>query len=250
MTTPLTSADSRLPLLRSVSLFVESPDGVLEELVDSLASVSVAAGLRVFAKGDPGDALYIVAAGKVRVHDGERTMNYLGRGEFFGEMGVLDANPRSASVTAVEDTLLYRLDQDGLAAMMARRPEVAQGIIRVLVQRLRARMREMADDYTYIQQFSKVTSAAAAVEAGAYAPEALDDVAVRTDALGQLARVFQRMVRQVHAREQTLRRQVEELRIEVDQARQSHQVSEITGTDYFQHLQSRAQELRRGKQAR
>lgn len=242
--------DERLALLRSVSLFVETPDEVLAELVAMLSVALVPAGQPVFAKGDAGDAVYIIAEGKVRVHDGDRTVNFLGRREFFGEMGVLDPNPRSASVTAVEDTRLYRLDQAGLAALMNRRPEVARGIIHVLVQRLRARMREMADDYTYIQQFSKVTSAAAAVEAGEYRPETLDDVAARADALGQLARVFQRMVRQVHAREQTLKRQVEELRIEVDHARQSHQVSEITNSDYFQHLQSRAQELRRQNKAR
>ena len=241
--------NNRVALLRTVSLFVESPDDVLEELANLMGAVTVPMGRAVFAKGDPGDALYIVVDGKVRVHDGDRTMNFLGRREFFGEMGVLDPNPRSASVTAVEETQLYRLNQDALSSLMNRRPEVAQGIIRVLVQRLRARMREMADDYNYIQQFTKVTSAAAAVEAGMYAPEDLNDVAARTDALGQLARVFQRMVRQVYTREQTLKRQVEELKIEIDKSRQTRQVNEITNTDYFQQLQRRAKELRQHNSA-
>jgi hypothetical protein len=69
-------------------------------------------------------------------------------------------------------------------------------------------------------------------------------VAQRTDALGQLARVFQGMIRQVYAREQRLQQQVQELRIEVDYARQARQVSQITGTDYFQQLRGKAHDLR------
>ena len=96
-----------------------------------------------------------------------------------------------------------------------------------------------------MQQFAKVTSAAAAVEAGVYVPEALDDVALRSDALGQLARVFQRMVREVYAREESLKRQVAELRIEIDEAKKAQQVAEITETDYFQQLQQKALDFRK-----
>ena len=62
--------------------------------------------------------------------------------------------------------------------------------------------------------------------------------------LGQLARVFQQMIREVYAREQRLQQQVQELRIEVDKARQTQQVSKITGTDYFQQLRGKANNLR------
>ncbi len=83
------------------------------------------------------------------------------------------------------------------------------------------------------------------MEAGVYVPEALDDVALRTDALGQLARVFQRMVREVYAREESLKRQVAELRIEIDEVKKVQQVAEITDSDYFQRLQEKAQAFRR-----
>ena len=61
---------------------------------------------------------------------------------------------------------------------------------------------------------------------------------------GQLARVFQRMIREVYAREQRLQQQVQELRIEVDKARQAQQVHKITGTDYFKQLRGKASDLR------
>jgi hypothetical protein len=72
----------------------------------------------------------------------------------------------------------------------------------------------------------------------------LANVAARADELGKLARVFQNMARQVYAREQSLRRQVEELRIEIDEVKKARQVAEITETDYFRDLSAKAQRLR------
>jgi two-component system cell cycle response regulator len=97
----------------------------------------------------------------------------------------------------------------------------------------------------YLRNVSLVTDAAAAVEAETFDSAALAGVAARTDALGQLARVFARMAREVVAREQRLKQQVQQLRIELDEVRQATQVAEITETDYFQQLQSRAEDLRR-----
>jgi len=72
----------------------------------------------------------------------------------------------------------------------------------------------------------------------------LATVAKRTDELGQLGRVFQRMVQEVYAREQRLKQQVKELRIEIDQAKMARQVDEIAETDYFQKLRKEAKDIR------
>jgi two-component system, cell cycle response regulator len=96
----------------------------------------------------------------------------------------------------------------------------------------------------YIEQVGYIVDAARAVESAAFAPENLDAVAARDDALGQLARVFRRMAREVIAREQALEREVRQLRIEIDATRAATQVAEITETDYFQDLQRKADELR------
>jgi two-component system cell cycle response regulator len=96
----------------------------------------------------------------------------------------------------------------------------------------------------YIEQVGYVVAAATAVENASFAPESLDHVAVRDDALGQLARVFRRMAREVNAREQALKQEVRQLRIEIDEGRAATQVAEITETDYFRDLQRKATELR------
>lgn len=96
----------------------------------------------------------------------------------------------------------------------------------------------------YLRNVARVTTAAAAVEAGEFEPESLEDVAERSDGLGQLARVFQSMAREVFAREQRLKQQIRQLRIELDTSGQARQVAEITETEYFRRIQGEAQELR------
>ena len=96
----------------------------------------------------------------------------------------------------------------------------------------------------YLQQVGRVTAAAAAIRANTFESESLDEVARRSDELGQLALVFQEMARQVYAREQQLQRQVQQLRIEIDHAKKAREVAEITESDYFQQLLGKADELR------
>src|SRR5437867_1338305 len=87
-------------------------------------------------------------------------------------------------------------------------------------------------------------TAAAALETHTFDPESLAEVTRRPDELGHLARVFHRMALEVYAREQRLRQEVQQLRIEIDEAKKVRQVAEITETDYFQDLRQRAQGLR------
>lgn len=106
----------------------------------------------------------------------------------------------------------------------------------------RKQLRDQEIDY--LQQVGRVTAAAAAIKANTFQAESLDEVARRPDELGQLAQVFQEMARQVYAREQQLQRQVQQLRIEIDQERRAREVAEITESDYFQQLLGNADELR------
>ena len=238
------STAEKVALLRAVGIFAETPEDILAEVASLLKPLEFKAGETIIHKGDCGDCMYIIAEGRVRAHDGERTLNYLGVADVFGEMALLDAEPRVASVTATEDTLLLCLDQAPFQELMATRAEVVRGIVRVLNRHLRARVQDMAQDFEYIQQMGRVISAAVALEAGRYDPRSLDEVGQRQDALGQLARVFQRMANEVQAREQRLKQEVQELRIQIDQVKKARQVAEITEAEYFQQLQESARRMR------
>lgn len=96
----------------------------------------------------------------------------------------------------------------------------------------------------YLRQVDRLTEAAAALENDSFDPDSLSDVAGRTDALGQLTRVFQRMAREFYVREHRLKQQVAELRIEIDKAKQAEQVDQIVESDYFKQLRGQANDLR------
>ena len=92
----LTSTE-KATILKTVSVFADTPDDALHEVASILGEVTVKAGQAVFEKGDAGSSMYIIVAGWVRVHDGERTLNYLRERDVFGEMSLVDSQPRSAS---------------------------------------------------------------------------------------------------------------------------------------------------------
>lgn len=124
-------------ILRSVSIFAEVSEQYLNHLAASAQEVRLAAGETLFSQGDFGTALYVILHGKVRVHVGETTIAELGDLQVVGEMAALDPEPRSASVSAVEKSLLLRITSDDLDLLLSDDVEVARGIIRVLCQRLR-----------------------------------------------------------------------------------------------------------------
>ena len=126
----ITLAD-KINILKSVSIFFDTPPETLAEVADMLEEVDVKAGATIFEKGDLGASMYIVVDGSVWIHDGDMTINYLDARDVFGEMAALDPEPRSASVTAVEDTQLFRLERDDLSRDHdCRSPDIANGIIR------------------------------------------------------------------------------------------------------------------------
>ena len=110
------------------------------------------------------------------------------------------------------------------------------------------RLRDL--ELEYLEQVGHVIDAASEVEAGTFDATSLGEIGKRDDALGLLARTFARMAGEVRAREDRLRREVADLRIEIDEARQTQKVAEITSSDYFRDLRGRAAELRRVVDAR
>ncbi len=124
-------------ILKTVNIFAETPEVVLAEMALSMEEMSIKMGQTLFEKGDPGQDMYIIFLGRVRVHDGQQTLAELGSRKVFGEMELLDSQPRSASITALEETHLLRLNRDHIFEIMADQHEVAKGIIQALSLRIR-----------------------------------------------------------------------------------------------------------------
>lgn len=130
-------------ILKTVSIFSSISDETLAQLARVMTEIELAPEASLFAKGDLGHDMYVIIDGEVRVHDEDHVLNFLGEGDIFGEMAVLDPEPRVASVTATRQSRLLRLERQPLYELMDRHSEVAHGIIRVLCGHLRARVRDV-----------------------------------------------------------------------------------------------------------
>ena len=95
------------------------------------------AGQPIFEEGDIGDSLYLIVHGEVRIHSKGRTLAILKDKDCFGEMAILDHEPRSASVSALSDVSALRLSHDDFYDILADKIEIARGIFKVLSGRLR-----------------------------------------------------------------------------------------------------------------
>jgi hypothetical protein len=136
----------KVVLLKELSIFNAIPHEELVDVATLLADRWASPGERIVEQGEIGDCLYVIASGGVRVHDGERTLAQLKRKQFFGELSLLDAEPRAASVTATEDTHLFRLAQSDFYSLVADRPQIVQAINRGLCQMVRGVLRLPKND--------------------------------------------------------------------------------------------------------
>jgi CRP/FNR family cyclic AMP-dependent transcriptional regulator len=129
-------------VLKSVAMFASFSPEQLRALVAMTVRRSAARGSAIMREGDPVDSLYIVISGRLKVMmgeaDGKETiLSIIGPGEFFGEMGLIDDNPRSASVVAIEPCELLAVSKRAFRKCLVENADLAMAVMRVLVRRLR-----------------------------------------------------------------------------------------------------------------
>jgi NTE family protein len=122
-------------------LFGAVDAATLDEIASAFSWRELAGGERLFAQGEPGDSLFLIASGRLKVTaadaDGDaRVVAEIPRGESVGEMAVLTGEARNASVHAARDTLLAELDRDRFRELAARHPSLALNLAEIVVRRL------------------------------------------------------------------------------------------------------------------
>jgi hypothetical protein len=137
---------ARVEILQAVSLFRSIPHEELVGVASVVDERRAVAGEQIVRKGAIGDSLYIIASGRVRVHDGDRTLAHLGPRDFFGELSLLDAAPRAATVTALNDAYLLRLEQADFYAIVAERPHIMRAVNRTLCEMVRTTLAATAHE--------------------------------------------------------------------------------------------------------
>jgi CRP-like cAMP-binding protein len=120
-------------------------------------------GTNIYVKGDPGTSLCGIGAGTVKISapsaDGkDAVFNVLGKGDIFGEIALLDGNPRTADATAVTDCELFVIERGDFLPLIRKEPEIALGIIEILCSKLR-RTTQQAEEVMFLDLPSRLAKA-------------------------------------------------------------------------------------------
>ena len=150
----------RVTQLATIELF----SGLKQEGLRLIAQVATeethGAGTKIFQHGDPGDKLYLILAGKVRISRevagmGEEALAILGAGQVFGEMALLDEAPRSADARVHERCHLLAIPKDGFDDLLFLHKDLAYEVLWSIVRMLVNRLRETTDKLTFLSVSGK-----------------------------------------------------------------------------------------------
>ena len=148
------STDQR-SILANAGIF----EGLDSAQIDALARMAVRKTYRtreiVLRKGDPAMQMYVIAKGRLKAitagaEGRQAALSIMGPGEVFGEVALLDGEPRSATITALEPCELIILNRNGFYHFLERNPSAAIGLLQVLARRLR-RLSERVEDSTFLE---------------------------------------------------------------------------------------------------
>ena len=140
---------SMIRFLQEIPLFHDLSQEQLRSIAKDVQPRRFGQGELIFREGDPGQVLYLVQAGQVRIYvnglDGSETSVILfGRpGDMFGELAVIDGLPRSATAVALDETLLYTISRESFRLHMQRFPQLALNFMKELTHRVRYNTRQM-----------------------------------------------------------------------------------------------------------
>ncbi|MDP3273791.1 MAG: cyclic nucleotide-binding domain-containing protein [Deltaproteobacteria bacterium] len=155
----MTTAD-RIQALGSIHMFSGLTPRSLERIAALAEEQTAAIATVLFRAGDPGDKLYLILDGKVRISRdvpglGEEALAVLGEGEYFGEMALVDDAPRSADARVHERCKLLVIDKDELQHLLFLHKEIAYEILWNVTRTLAARLRETNEKMTFLAASGK-----------------------------------------------------------------------------------------------
>jgi CRP-like cAMP-binding protein len=136
--------------LTRFDLFTTLTEAQRTTLAGCLVRKELAAGEKLFAEGDPGDSLFLLSEGQVRISKmidgvGEEALAVLKPGAYFGEMSLVDSLPRSADALADSAAVVYSLSQDDFSALVDSDAQATVGLLSAMVRTMAGRLRETND---------------------------------------------------------------------------------------------------------
>lgn len=227
--------------LTNIRMFKLLPNTALEKLKSALIARTLQAEEVIFDMGDAGDELLIMQSGRVAVYTpsedepgSEQPIRIFEPPEAFGEMALIDHQPRSLSAKALVESQILVLHGDAFRRLLQDEPEMALAVMRGLTERIRYTTEFLNEVQTWVKKIAD----------GNYDRAHRVDTTYEDPSIQNLAADFSQMAARVQEREQALRKEVSRLKIEIDQSKKERQVQQIVDSDYFQQLKEQADKLR------
>jgi CRP-like cAMP-binding protein len=128
--------DGKVELIRKVPLFAKLSKKALEDVAHIADELDLPKGKVMASEGDRGREFFVLLEGEADVTKGDRSINTMKEGDFFGEIALVTKMPRTASVTASTPLRVLVITDREFGALIKRAPEVSQGIVEALAERL------------------------------------------------------------------------------------------------------------------
>jgi CRP/FNR family cyclic AMP-dependent transcriptional regulator len=128
--------DSKVDLIRQVPLFSKLSKRALEDVAHIADELDLPAGKTMAREGDRGREFFVLLEGEADVTKGDRSINTMRDGDFFGEIALVTKMPRTASVTATTDVRVLVITERDFSGLLKRSPEVGRGVAEALAERI------------------------------------------------------------------------------------------------------------------
>lgn len=147
---------SKAQALQQIYLFKDLDADTLAVVAQAATSLVIDAGQDVCREGQPADGMFLIRSGSVHVTKGgsDADVVMLGSGSHFGELGLVDDSPRSATVTAAERCEIIKVDAAQLRDALATSPAVAAAFYRAIARSIARRLRVTTDDLSFARQLA------------------------------------------------------------------------------------------------
>ena len=238
--------------LKRFDFFKNLPDEAIYDLVDKVEHISLKKDDVLFKKGDSGDSLYILQEGWVKLviedKDGsEIVINQVGPGNVIGEMALIEDQPRSAGVVALNEAKLLKLTEEEFMDVFMSQPLLGLEISRTIAHRLRFTTTYIenaiewskqiaAGNYDFVEEQTNIEGATI------MGPSRSDQERAR-----RFLGTFFSMVKDIKAREESLKEELTKLRVVIDQQKRKEDVSELAESEFFQSLKESSGVMRKEK---
>lgn len=245
--------DERLiRFLQKTSWFSDLPTDVVSSLAEKIIRHELPKGGTLIKIGSTGDSVFIIRNGWVKivipdeVKGGEVVLNHLGPGEFVGELSLVDQKPRSASVIAISDGLeALELKRDDFIELLKEFPMMALFVISNISNRMRYTLTYLDKAIHWSYKIAEGDYSFAAEEINkAQQFSIVDNSKPDETRADRFLLAFFQMVERVQAREELLINKVKELTIKIDESKRDAELENLTGSKFFEKLQSESRKIR------